>query len=144
MQCSETPHCNLHLRQKNRAVNYLILRSGMTIPLMTKKSFQQPPPDALAKIEMTLASTDSVPPALTISLFCPIFNPFHLLFGVTSYADMPAYTSFSRLSSLPRSRISKVNTCYGGTVRLRLEPMAGMLLSRSSWRLYHGTAPTRL
>ena len=44
----------------------------------------------------------------------------------------------SRLNSLPRSLI--VNPCYGGTVRLGLEPMAGMLLSRSSWRLYHGTA----
>ena len=33
----------------------------MTIASMTKKSFHQSPPDALVKIKITLASTDSVP-----------------------------------------------------------------------------------
>ena len=45
----------------------------------------------------------------------------------------------SRLNSLPRSR--RVNPCYGGTVHSGLKPITGMLLSRWSWRLYHGTAP---
>ena len=36
----------------------------------------------------------------------------------------------SRLNSLQRSQI--VNPCYEGTVHSRLEPMTGMLLSRSS------------
>ena len=34
--------------------------SGTNIPFKTKKSFHQPPPDAPVKIEITLASTDSV------------------------------------------------------------------------------------
>ena len=46
-----------------------------------------------------------------------------LSFGATSNADMSAY--ISTLNSLQSSR--------------RLEPIT---LSRSSWRLYHGTAPT--
>ena len=63
---------------------------------------------------------------------------FLLLFGVTSYKDMPAYARLSKLNSSPRSRI--VNACYGRTVHSGLEPMMGMLLSRLSWRLYHWTA----
>ena len=51
---------------------------------------------------------------------------------------MPAYTGFRDLISLSCSRI--FNHCYGETVHSGLEPKTGMLLSRSSWRLYHGTA----
>ena len=38
-----------------------------------------------------------------------------------------------------RSRI--VSPRYGNTVYSGLEPMTGMLLSHSSWRLYHQTGP---
>ena len=41
-----------------------------------------------------------------------------------------------------RSRI--VSPAYGGTVYSGLEPMTDMLLSRSSWRLYHQTGPITL
>ena len=34
-----------------------------------------------------------------------------------------------------------VSPTYGGTVYSGLEPMTGMFLSRSSWRLYHQTGP---
>ena len=62
-----------------------------------------------------------------------------LLFGVTSYADMPAaYTGFRDLIHYHAAII--VNPCYGGTIHFRLEPITGMLLNRSKWRLYHGTA----
>ena len=47
----------------------------------------------------------------------------------------------SVLNSLPHSRI--VNPCYGGTIHSMLEPMTGMLLRRSSWRLYHWIASKR-
>ena len=43
----------------------------------------------------------------------------HLLFSITSYADMPALYRLSRLNSVPRSRI--VNPCNGGTVYFRFE-----------------------
>ena len=36
-----------------------------------------------------------------------------------------------------------VSPMYGGTVHLGLEPMTGMLLSRTSWRLYYGTNQPR-
>ena len=67
-----------------------------------------------------------------MQLWFPVF--FLLLFGVTSYVDMPAYTGFR---DVIHYRI--FNPCYGGTVHSGFEPMTDMLLSRSSWRLYHGT-----
>ena len=38
---------------------------------------------------------------------------------------------------IPHSRI--VSPTYGGTVHAGLEPMTGMLLNRTSWRLYYKT-----
>ena len=52
-------HC-IHFCNGKRWKNYFILRSGMTIPWMTKNSFHQSPPDALVKIKITLASTINV------------------------------------------------------------------------------------
>ena len=37
-----------------------------------------------------------------------------------------------------------VSPTYGGTVYSGLEPMMGILLSRSSWRLYHQTGPWKI
>ena len=52
-------HC-IHFHGKKRWKNNLNLRSGTTIPSTTIKSFHQPPPDALVKIEITLGSTINV------------------------------------------------------------------------------------
>ena len=65
-----------------------------------------------------------------------------VLFGVTSLRRHAGLYRLSRLNSIPRSRVSP-NPCYGRTVHSRFEPITGMLLSRSSWRLYNGIAPVK-
>ena len=55
---------------------------------------------------------------------CPIWkitNLRILLFGVTSYANMPACTGFRDLIHYHANRV--FNPCYGGTIHSRLEPM---------------------
>ena len=56
-----------YLLMHERWKNYLILRSGTTIPSMIKKSFHQSPPDALVKIKITLVSTINVARPLWIN-----------------------------------------------------------------------------
>ena len=53
-----------------------------------------------------------------------------LLFGVTFYTDIKAYIGLSRLYAIQRSRT--VNPYYEETVHFGLEPITGVLLSRTS------------
>ena len=67
---------------------------------------------------------------------------FLLLFGSTTVVGQGLNVpyvglAFSDYWITPHSRI--VSQMYGGTIYLVLEPMMGMLLSRSSWRLHHET-----
>ena len=57
----------------------------MTIPSMIKKSFHQPTPDALVKIEITEAGTDNVPRPLGTSLRMHL-QLTHLNFNLTCLA----------------------------------------------------------
>ena len=50
------------------------------------------------------------------------------------------FQSISHLIPPPHSRI--VSPTYGGAVNLGVEPMTGMLLSRTSWWLYYETGLT--
>ena len=146
-------HC-IHFHDKKRWKNYLILRSGTTIPSMIKKYFHQPPPDALVKIKIRLASTDSVP------------RPLDSTGLGNCHGAAKSYKRWKYQSKLHTNPISfkqfgdgvnsvshffRVSELFIGsnfinTSKMQLkflqpvsifEPMTGMLLSRTNWQLYH-------
>ena len=77
----------------------------------------------------------------TINWLVPIFFLvffFFFLWLNNRCRSRPAWTTYGLdFWITPHSRI--VSPTYGGTVYSRLEPITGMLLSRTNWRLYHET-----